>query len=197
MKITIIALMTSALLTGCGTIGAQFRAAAEPTTGVMARVRVIATQPVRATPGKKCADLSAPGDGVVVGADIGSSGYVGRSLEMPKGSRETTNSDVAEMYVVAGEPITFSFIRTTGNPYICDTSAISFVPAANADYEVAMNYDKRGACNIVAKSLTDPKASVAQQKVAGCAKPMFAVPDAKTVRAQRSADFEGGGAKAN
>ena len=162
-------LTATATLAGCAMLGAQFRAASEPESGERARVRVIAAQQVRATPGKACADVAAPGNGVVIGAALGSHGYAGRTLGMPAGGPMPANGSAAEMFVTAGQPITFSFIYTPGDPYRCGIGGISFVPEANKDYEVAASYDRdRGVCGVATRSLTDPQLRVIQTAATRC-----------------------------
>lgn len=166
---TIFAALTAAALVGCAVVGAQFRAASEPQSGDRARVRVIAAQQVRATPGQACSDEFSPGNGVVIGAVLGSNGYAGRTLGMAVGQPVPQSASAAEMYVAAGQPITFSFVFTPGDPYRCNIDGISFVPQANTDYEVVMSHDRaRGRCSVETRSLAEPQTRVNQSVVGRC-----------------------------
>lgn len=152
----IVALMVT-LLAGCGALPMQFKAAEEPTDGDRARLRVIADGFVRAVPGKRCIDWSAPGAGTVFGGIVGSSGYRGRSLGMPAG-RQLSNDSKAEMYVAANRPITLVYMLGPENRYRCSV-AFSFVPEKAQDYEASIQVDPPY-CRGVVRSLTNSEAIV-------------------------------------
>ncbi|MFN3296943.1 hypothetical protein [Caldimonas sp.] len=132
-----------ALLTGCGSISTQFKTASEPAeTEARARLRVKANSLVKAVPGKSCIDWSAPGAGTVFGGMFGSSGYRGRSLDMPGTTSDRTS--FGEMYVAAGQPITLAFLTTPegigcgwGRACHCSVAG-SFVPEPGKDYEAVL-----------------------------------------------------------
>jgi hypothetical protein len=134
---------SAALLAGCGSISTQFKAASEPAeTDARARLRVVAHSLVKAVPGKTCIDWSAPGAGTVFGGMFGSSGYRGRSLDMP--SPIGNKRSAGELYVAANQPITLAFVTTpegipcgVGRTCHCSVAG-SFVPEKDKDYQAVL-----------------------------------------------------------
>jgi len=125
MKTTIfVCFLLSLALFGCST-SAPVAEVAEPLSGERARLRVISDQTVYLIPGH-CAVLG-PGSGHV-------SGFKGRSLGMPTGPTQAKNGNVAELYVKAGSPLSLVSSRQG-----C-TIRGSFVPKANEDYEVVVEF---------------------------------------------------------
>ena len=131
-----ISVVLFALLGGCGSLSTQFKAASEPPeTEARARLRVIANSLVKAIPGKNCIDWNAPGAGTVFGGIFGSSGFRGRSINMP--SPAADKRGFGEMYVAADQPITLVFLTTPESRYHCSVAG-SFVPQKNRDYEAEL-----------------------------------------------------------
>lgn len=121
---------------GCAEIGSQFSLAAEPATDPRARLRIVANSWVKAIPNRDCIDWESPGAGTAFGGIAGSSGYRGRSLDMPDGAHLDRNY-VGEMYVAADKPITLVFSTGIESRYRCMISA-TFVPEARKDYEAVL-----------------------------------------------------------
>ncbi|MEO8119658.1 MAG: hypothetical protein ABI606_10100 [Rhodoferax sp.] len=128
---------------GCADISTQFKQASEPPENApRARLRVLANSLVKAVPGKDCIDWSAPGAGTVFGGIVGSSGYRGKSIDMPF-KPQVNNSDFGEMYIAAGKPITLAFLTTpegitsAGRVYRCSVAG-AFVPEKDKDYEAEL-----------------------------------------------------------
>jgi len=129
---------------GCTSIKTQFTAAEEPTDGDRARLRVISNTWVKAAPNRSCLDLSAPGAGTIFGGVFGSSGYKGRSLNMP--GLKNKKDEVGELYVAGDKPITLELMTTPegvgykGRAYSCSVVG-SFTPQKNKDYEAKLILD--------------------------------------------------------
>ena len=138
-----IAALTSILLIGCSSMGTQFKAAEEASADVpRARLRVVANGFVKAIPNKSCIDWNAPGAGTVFGGVVGSSGYRGRTLNIPLPPGGVKSSDMAEFYVAANQPITLVFLTGPDSAYSCSVQG-SFVPEAEKDYEASLMLNAR------------------------------------------------------
>lgn len=130
------------LLSACGSVGTQFVKMAEPADGERARVRIAANMLVRGVPESECNDLSKEGAGTVFGGIVGSSGYRGRSLDMPNPNNFSSRS-AGEMYVRAGKPVTYVLSNTPESRMRCNI-AVTFTPKAGRDYELAMQTERSG-----------------------------------------------------
>jgi hypothetical protein len=65
--------------------------------------------------------------------------------------------DAAEMYVAAGEPVSFSQMEDFG-PSRCLLKPVTFIPEANKDYEIRYLYDYFARrCGATVVSLSDGK----------------------------------------
>ncbi len=124
-------------LGACSSVGSQFAKMSEPESGERARVRVVSNMLVKGVPESDCLDWRKPGAGTVFGGMVGSSGYRGRSLNMPDPNNVSGKRSSAEFYVRAGKPITLQLLNTPDSYQTCSL-AISFVPKAGGSYEVAM-----------------------------------------------------------
>lgn len=120
---------------------AQFRPFAEPTTGPMARVRVVSDNYVGAIPGHDCIIGGQEGAGTVLSGWLSSRGYRGRSIGMPNAPADPKTA--AEFMVSANQPITISMMNSVPNGGGCDVSG-SFTPEAGRDYEVRAQMEKGG-----------------------------------------------------
>jgi hypothetical protein len=134
----------SIFLAGCASVATQFKQASEPAEDESrARLRIIANSLVKAVPNKGCIDWNTQGAGTVFGGIFGSSGYRGRTLNMPL-QFDVKNS--GEMYVAAGKPFTLVFmtgpegISYKGRTYQCSVSG-SFIPQENKDYEARLMFE--------------------------------------------------------
>jgi len=135
-----------AVLGGCGSLETQFKQASEPMEDQpRARLRIIANSLVKAVPGKSCIDWSSPGAGTVFGGGFGSSGYKGRTLNMPY-PPNVKKSEMGELYVSADKPLTLAFLTTPegissgGRTYHCQVSG-TFIPGKDKDYEASLILD--------------------------------------------------------
>ncbi|MBH5329730.1 hypothetical protein H9Q10_08620 [Eikenella sp. S3360] len=124
-------------LGACSSVGTQFAKMSEPESGERARVRVVANMLVKGVPESDCLDWRKPGAGTIFGGMVGSSGYRGRSLNMPDPHNVSGSRRSAEFYVRAGKPLTLQLLNTPDSWQTCSL-AISFVPQAGHNYEVAM-----------------------------------------------------------
>jgi hypothetical protein len=133
----IISVSFGVLFSGCGHLSTQFKPMSEPQEGVpRARLRVLANALVKAVPERDCIDWRTPGAGTVFGGIVGSSGYRGKSLDMPFKPRASA-SDYGEMYIAAGKPITLVFLTTPESNYRCSVAG-TFVPEKDKDYEARL-----------------------------------------------------------
>lgn len=131
------ALLFSVLLfSGCSSFSTQFSKLKEPISGDMARVRVHANMLVKGIPNSDCVDWSKPGAGTIFGGLVGSSGYVGRSLDMPNPHFLPRKSS-AEFFVTADEPVVFTLLNTPESRMNCSIS-VTFTPEKDRDYELLM-----------------------------------------------------------
>ncbi|NUU00760.1 hypothetical protein [Herbaspirillum robiniae] len=160
------------LLSGCADLGTQFKAADEPKDGARARLRVVANMLVKAVPEKACIDWSAPGAGTVFGGIFGSSGYRGRSLNMPGAPRD--GKSAGELYVTADKPFTLVLLTTpegvayNGRLYQCSVSG-SFVPEENKDYEASIFIEPaQKSCSIKVVELGSPSVPVPVKNAERC-----------------------------
>ena len=129
-------------LAGCASIGTQFTKMAEPESGSRARVRIAANMLVRGMPESACVDWRKPGAGTVFGGIVGSSGYRGRSLDMPNPNGKAGHGS-GEMYVRGGAPVTYVLSNTPESIMLCDI-AVTFTPQENRDYELSMQTGVQG-----------------------------------------------------
>ena len=130
-----------ALLVGCGALTAQFKQAEEAKENQpRAKLRIIANSFVKAIPNKDCIDWEAPGSGTVFGGIVGSSGYRGRSLDMPLPPSSVNPAGMGEMYVAANKPITLVFETGPDSSYFCSVSG-SFTPEKEKNYEATLVLD--------------------------------------------------------
>jgi hypothetical protein len=148
----LIAVLFALPVLGCSSLSTQFKAAAEPAEGDRARLRVIANVLVKAVPNKSCIDWDSPGAGTVFGGIFGSSGYRGRTLNIP--ALNANKNDMGEMYVSADKPITLVMMTTPegvgykGRLYSCSVSG-SFIPQKDRDYEAKLLIDpQKDRCSI-------------------------------------------------
>jgi len=146
-----------------------------------ARVRVMANNFVTAIPNSSCIDLSIPESGTIFGGIVGSSGYRGRSLDMPPGMSNAYTDGQGEFYVAANEPLTLNFFPTPEVRNACNI-ALSFVPEKDQDYEAVLFLRREALgpvpflsfpgggtmCYASVISLTQPDKPVAFTRATGC-----------------------------
>lgn len=127
------------VLTGCASLGTQFKKAAEADeTQARTRLRILAEQQstIKAVPEMECLDWSSPKAGVVLGGGFSSGGYNDVDIDMPY-AENRKDMYWAELYVAANKPISISYVGSgyRNKQYRCDLS-ITFVPKDNHDYEL-------------------------------------------------------------
>lgn len=159
-KCAAVAILFAGLLTGCavmGTMKMAFSTYEEPADGPRARLRLINDQPSPFIyPARECVRNGAKGSGVAPGSrpDLMNS-LEARRIGMPSAPVPGGRS-VAEMYVRAGEPITFSLSAGGCGKNLCPiddqqrsicSQARSFVPKENVDY-VATILKQGDTCDI-------------------------------------------------
>lgn len=123
-------------LSACAGVGTQFSKMSEPVDGERARLRVAANMLVKGIPNSDCIHWGKEGAGTIFGGLLGSSGYRGRSLDMPN-PHFVPKSASGEFYVQANQPIVISLVNTPESAMRCGVH-ITFVPEANKDYELTM-----------------------------------------------------------
>lgn len=149
-------------MTGCASLGAQFKKAAEADEGQdRARLRILATHKsiIKAVPEMECLDWSSPKAGVILGGVFSSRGYNKQAIDIPY-IQNRQNMHWAELYVAADKPISIYYSGSSYNrkEYTCDL-AITFTPKPYHDYEVRAIIGGIGRvqCFLDVVSLSDPE----------------------------------------
>ncbi|MDR0633641.1 MAG: hypothetical protein LBF91_01520 [Azoarcus sp.] len=127
--------LIAVILAGCGSMGAQFASIGEVSESEpQARLRVLGGGGfVRGVPDSNCLDWSKPGAGTIIGGLVGSSGFRGRSLDMPNPERRE-GKPFAEIHVAAGKPFALAFMTGPEARYSCALSGV-LVLDEGQDYE--------------------------------------------------------------
>lgn len=133
---------TSLVMVGCSSIGTQFVKMSEPTSGERARMRVHTNMLVKGVPESSCVDWSKEGAGTIFGGIVGSSGYRGRTIDMPNPNNLPSKKS-GEFYIRADKPFTTVLVTPPDSRAQCSI-AVSFVPKENHDYEMTMSLNKKG-----------------------------------------------------
>lgn len=165
--------------TGCAAIKNNV-VVQEPDTGPRARVRVsvpdVSYRGVRAYPKSACTSKSIPGNGMIVSVQMPlgfEKNLNGKRVGIPDGpSYPNGNSVSAEVYVSAGQPIAFSFLKPSSQivngsyvrvlPDGCSL-AVSFVPDADKDYSLVFGEADR--CDVIATQLVSSGERLTEEPV--------------------------------
>lgn len=158
MNIYLKLLPIAVLLSACASANLQFKKMSESESTQRARVRVAANMLVRGIPESACLDYGKQGAGTVVGGILGTSGYRGRSLNMPNPNQLSKN--VAEFYVTANQPFTIELVNTPESSMKCSVAG-TFTPQAGHDYEIIARTERSGAfqskCTLQLSDITNGK----------------------------------------
>lgn len=181
--------------TGCAALKNNV-AFSEPLSGEKARIRVVIPDEspllpyrgVRAYPNSTCRSTQVPGNGVVVNSRLGFEKTLNdKRIGIPGTPVAAADDNLsAEIHIAANQPVTFWHMRarTGGTTYngfsnyddgkSC-SNILSFIPEANADYELAFGQGS-GLCPVSLKKLAQERILIAPINIqttpaADCKKP--------------------------